>query len=162
MRNEAYTLQEQRRAREAVFLYRESLIYWPDEGLETYVRALEARSGLITPGKGQPSLGSFTATGRERAVLATFRNRSTVDVTVRAGANKDGTVQSVLAGDIMILSVPVTQGQVPFSVLVNGKVIASAVWYEEPGFAGGVPCLLFDTALSERVVIMTGLRKEGT
>ncbi|MBP1732071.1 MAG: hypothetical protein H6Q55_2500 [Deltaproteobacteria bacterium] len=162
MRNEAYTQQEQRRGREAVLLYRESLIYWPDDGLETYVRALEARSGFATPGKVRYSQGTPTAAGRDHTTLATFRNRSAVDVTVRAGANQGGLGQTVLAGDIMTLSVPVTQGQVPFSVLMNGKVIASAVWYEEPSFAGGVPCLLFDTALSERLVIMTGLRKEGS
>jgi hypothetical protein len=162
MRNDAYALQGQRRFKEAVLLYRESLSYWPDDGLETYIRSLEARSGFTTPGRAYRAQGNLAGAGRERTLLATFRNRSSVDVTVRTADNKESAGLLVLAGDITTISVPVSQGQVPVSVLQNGKVIASTVWYEDPGFAGGVPCLLFDTALSERLVTMTGLRKEGT
>lgn len=161
MRNDAYALQEQRRFREAALLYRESLAYWPDVGLDTYVRSLEERSGLISPGKGTSPQGTASGAGRDRMVLATFRNRSTIDVTVRPDSNTEGTGYSVLAGDIVTLPARIVQGQGSFSVLVNGKIIASAVWYEDPGFAGGVPCLLFDTTLPGGLVVMTGLRKEG-
>jgi hypothetical protein len=143
-----------------VALYRESLVYWPDPGLETYIRTLEGRAGLATPGLPYGSTAYPANSGRIGSVVATFRNRSPADVTVtaRASASSPGTL--VRAGDIVTLSVPLSQGQVPFLVHWNGKLIASGTWYEDPR-ASGVPCLLFDDTLPGRLVIMTGFRREG-
>jgi hypothetical protein len=158
IRNDAYALQQQRRYREAVVFYRESLAYWPDPGLETYIRALEGRAGLATPGL--PSTTYPANSGRTGSVVTTFRNRSPADVSVTTGASASTPETLVRAGDIVTFSVPLSQGQVPFSVLWNGKLIASATWYEDPR-APGVPCLLFDDTLPGRLVIMTGFRREG-
>ena len=160
IRNDAYALQQQLRYPEAVYLYRESLVYWPDPGLETYIRALEGRTGLATPGLPYGSTTYPVNSGRTGSVVATFRNRSPADVSVTAGASASSPETLVRAGDIVTFSVPLSQGQVPFSVLWNGKLIASATWYEDPR-APGVPCLLFDDTLPVRLVIMTGFRREG-
>ncbi len=132
IRNDAYALQQQRRYREAVALYRESLVYWPDPGLETYIRAFEGRAGLATPGLSYGSTAYPANSGRAGSVVATFRNRSPADVLVTAGASASSPGTLVRAGDIVTLSVPLSQGQVPFLVHWNGKLIASGTWYEDP------------------------------
>lgn len=64
IRNDAYISQQRAQYREAVALYRESLVYWPDPGLETYIRALEGRAGLATPGLPYGSAAYPANTGR--------------------------------------------------------------------------------------------------
>jgi hypothetical protein len=160
IRNDAYISQQRAQYREAVALYRESLVYWPDPGLETYVRTIETRAGIPTPGRPYAATGNPSAAGRTGTLLATFRNRSSGDITVRAGTDPANPGLLIRAGDIVIHSVPLVQGQVLFSVLGDGKLIASGTWYEDPG-APGVPCLLFDDTLPGRLVIMTGFRREG-
>ncbi|HEX7539409.1 MAG TPA: hypothetical protein VF358_03815, partial [Syntrophales bacterium] len=46
LRGEAYALQQKGQLREAVIRYRQSLVWWPDVGLESYVVPLESKAGF--------------------------------------------------------------------------------------------------------------------
>jgi len=161
MRNEAYALQQKGQIRDAVIRYRQSLVYWPDTGLESYIAPLEQRAGFQVsqygPEARQAAAGGAT-TGPAR-VYATVRNRSARDITLAVRGEDPAAATTVRAGEIRILPVSLgAGGEATFEVSRDGQVLETRTWKGNPGSTSVVPALLYDDALQGRLFVMTGLR----
>jgi len=161
MRNEAYALQQKEQIRDAVIRYRQSLVYWPDTGLESYIAPLEQRAGFQVsqygPEARQAAAGGAT-TGPAR-VYATVRNRSARDITLAVRGEDPAAATTVRAGEIRILPVSLgAGGEATFEVSRDGQVLETRTWKGNPGSTSVVPALLYDDALQGRLFVMTGLR----
>jgi hypothetical protein len=154
LRDEAYTAQRQGRLQDAVLLYRESLVYFPDAGLNDYILELEKRAG-----RPSPALAPGNAPARPSG-SASVRNRSRQSIhMLTEGAPADAS--TLLAPDeIRSLNVTWdTQGRVSFRAVRDGKVIASSVWQRDPGDARKVPVVLFDDKDGPpKLTVMTGIK----
>lgn len=166
LRDEAYALQQKGQARDAVIRYRQSLVYWPDTGLESYITPLEKRAGFTVSQYSLQTLqteggmqGGGAAGSKGGIVYATIRNRSTLDIIIQARGEPAGWATPVRGGEILIRPVQLApNGEVTFIALRNGQVIASRSWYGNPDAASVVPSILFDDNLKEKLLVMTGLR----
>ena len=165
LRDEAYAFQQKNQLRDAAIRYRQSLVWWPDPGLESYVVPLERKAGFdakqYRPELQQAALPMVTAAdvNKPAMVFATIRNRSTQDVTIAvSGENRDAGTQ-VRAGEILIIPVQLSpNGEITFMAARNGQTLATGRWFGNPSSASVVPAVLYDDNLQERLVIMTGLK----
>jgi len=164
LRDEAYAFQQKGQLRDAVIRYRQSLVWWPDPGLETYVVALERTAGFDAK-QYRPELlqaavqtGAGASVGKPATVFATIRNRSTQDVTISVSENRDAGTQ-VRAGEILVIPVQLApNGEITFLAARNGQALATRGWFGNPSSPSVVPSVLYDDNLQERLVVMTGLR----
>ncbi len=161
MRDEAYALQQKGQIRDAVIRYRQSLAYWPDTGLESYIAPLEQRAGFqvmqYRP-EARQAAAAGTATGPAR-VYATVRNRSTRDITLAVRGEAPEAATTVRAGEIRIRPVSLSEGgEAIFEVSREGQVLETRTWKGNPGSTSVVPALLYDDAMKGRLFVMTGLR----
>jgi hypothetical protein len=166
LRDEAYALQQKNQLRDAVIRYRQSLVYWPDTGLEAYVTPLERRAGFTVsqyrPQAMQPAdpgQGARPAASKRGVVYATIRNRSTQDIHILVRGEAPEAATPVRAGEILIRPVQLApNGEVIFLALRNGQTIASRSWTGSPDAPYIVPAVLYDDQSSDRMLVMTGLR----
>jgi hypothetical protein len=166
VRDEAYVLQQRGQYREAIDRYRQSFAYWPDPALDAYIQTLEKRvrpNAATTQAPPKAQIGAAEPAGQvgnNRAVLATIRNRSPEDVNIFVAGETSGPTNLVRSGDIITRAVPAQPGSpVIFYAERNGKVIATKTWYINPNVPGsGVPSVLFDDGLSEKLSVMTAVR----
>jgi hypothetical protein len=165
LRDEAYAFQQNGQLRDAVIRYRQSLVWWPDPGLESYVVPLERKAGFdakqYSPEFPQAAVqtGTAASAGKPPTVFATIRNRSTQDVTISvSGENRDAGTQ-VRAGEILVIPVRLSlNGEIAFLASRNGQTLATRRWFGNPSSAGVVPSVLYDDNLQDRLVVMTGLK----
>ena len=166
LRGEAYALQQKGQLRDAVIRYRQSLVWWPDVGLESYVVPLE-RKAEFTSSQYRPETGQAAAVQaapgnavkKSGRVVATIRNRSTLDVTILTRGESADAGTLVRAGEILIRPVQLgPNGEVTFLALRNGQTLASRSWYGNTASESVVPALLYDDNLQDRLVVMTVLR----
>lgn len=158
MRDEAYALQQKGQIRDAVIRYRQSLVYWPDTGLEAYVAPLERRSGFQLT-QYRPEARQAAAAAPTARAYATVRNRSAHDITLAVRGEAPEAATTVRAGEIRIRPVcPGAAGEVTFEVSRGGQILETRTWKGSPGSPGVVPVLLYDDALQGRLFVMTGLR----
>ena len=154
LRDEAYAIQQQGRLQDAVLKYRESLVYFPDAGLNDYIVALEKRAG-----KPSPTITPQSTQARP-FLSASVRNRSMQSIhMLTEGATADASTLFAV-DEIRSLSVSWdTQGRIFFRAVRDGKVIASSVWQRDPGDARKVPVVLFDDKDGPaRLTVMTGIK----
>ncbi len=161
MRDEAYALQQRGQIRDAVIRYRQSLVYWPDTGLESYIAPLEQKAGFqamqYRPEAVKTAAGSAT-TGPAR-VYATVRNRSARDITLAVCGEAPEKATTVRAGEIRIRPFSLGPGgEVTFEVSRDGQVLETRTWRGNSHTTSVVPSLLYDDALKGRLFVMTGLR----
>jgi len=167
LRDEAYALQQRGQLREAAIRYRQSLVYWPDSGLESFIVPLEKKAGF-TAAQYRPqdtlqytpqATASTPPAAKTGIVFATVRNRSNLDIAIRTRGETPESATVVRAGEILIRPVqPAANGEVMFYAERNGQAIVSRSWYGDPRSTGLVPAVLYDDGLPERLVVMTGLR----
>ena len=134
--------------------YRESLVYFPDAGLNDYIVALEKRAG-----KPSPTITPQNTQARP-FLSASIRNRSRQSIhMLTEGATADASTLFAV-DEIRSLSVSWdTQGRIFFRAVRDGKVIASSVWQRDPGDARKVPVVLFDDKDGPaRLTVMTGIK----
>lgn len=163
LRDEAYALQQKGQLREAAIRYRQSLVYWPDSGLESFIVPLEKKAGFTAaqyrPQNTLQSAASAPSAAKPGIVFATVRNRSNLDIAIRTRGETPESATVVRAGEILIRPVqPAANGEVMFYAERNGQAIVSRSWYGDPRSTGLVPAILYDDGLPERLVVMTGLR----
>jgi len=166
LRDEAYALQQKGQLRDAVIRYRQSLVYWPDTGLETYIAPLEKRTGFTVSQYRPQALqavefkqGTEHATSKRGVVYATIRNRSDQDIHIQARGEPPEAATQLRAGEILIRPVRLApNGEVIFLVSRNGKAIASRSWFGSPDSPYIVPAVLYDDNLNDKLLVMTGLR----
>ncbi len=161
MRDEAYALQQKGQTRDALIRYRQSLVYWPDTGLESYIAPLEQRAGFqamqYTPEARQADAGRVS-TGPIR-VYATVRNRSARDIALAVRGEAPEAASTVRAGEIRIRALLLGPGgDVTFEVSRDGQVLETRTWKGNPNSSSVVPVLLYDDAMKGRLFVMTGLR----
>jgi hypothetical protein len=166
LRGEAYALQQKGQLRDAVIRYRQSLVWWPDVGLESYLVPLESKAGF-TANQYRPETGQTAAVqpATDKAVkkagrvFATIRNRSTLDVTILTRGESADAGTLVRAGEILIRPVQLgPTGEVTFLAVRNGQTLASRSWYGKVASESVVPAVLYYDNLQDRLVVMTGLR----
>jgi len=166
LRGEAYALQQKGQLRDAVIRYRQSLVWWPDAGLESYVVPLERKAGFTSsqyrPETGQAAAVQATpgnAAKKAGNVVATIRNRSTLDVTILTRGESADAGTLVRAGEILIRPVQLgPNGEVTFLAVRDSQTLASKTWQGNAAAESVVPALLYDDNLPDRLVVMTGLR----
>jgi hypothetical protein len=166
LRDEAYALQQKGQLRDAVIRYRQSLVWWPDVGLESYVAPLERKAGFTasqyrpdTEQATTPQAGSGKTMKKAGRVMATIRNRSTLDVTILIRGESADAGTLVRAGEILIRPVQIgPDGEVTFLALRNSQTLASKTWYGNVVSESVVPTLLYDDNLQDRLFVMTGLK----
>jgi hypothetical protein len=166
LRDEAYACQQQGQLRDAVIRYRQSLVWWPDAGLEAYVAPLERKAGFdaiqYRPEMQQAAAvpaGAATSVSKPGIVFATIRNRSTQDVIILTRNESPDAGTLVRAGEILIRPVQLTSnGEVTFLAVRNGQTLATRSWYGNPTSASVVPAVLYDDNIQDRLVVMTGLK----
>ncbi|HET6489013.1 MAG TPA: DUF6438 domain-containing protein [Syntrophales bacterium] len=166
LRDEAYTFQLRGQLRDAVIRYRQSLVWWPDAGLESYVEPLEKKAGFDAiqyrpegPPVAAAQAGSTASVNKPGRVSATIRNRSTQDVTISVRGESDRAGTLVRAGDILIRPVQLSpNGEVTFMAMRNGQTLATRSWRGNPSSASVVPSVLYDDNLQDELVVMTGLK----
>lgn len=160
MRDEVHALRQKRQIREAVILYRQSLVYWPDTGLESYIALLEQRAGFWAGQyrlEEQQAAAGGATTGPDR-VFATVRNCSARDIILAVRGEAPEAATSVRTGEIRIRPVSLGPvGEVTFEVSRDGQILESRTWRGIPGYTNVVPALLYDD-LKGRLFVMTGLR----
>jgi hypothetical protein len=165
LRDEAYAFQQKSQLRDAVIRYRQSLVWWPDPSLETYVVTLERIAGFdakqYKPDLRQAAVPTATdsSVSKPARVFATIRNRSTQDITISvSGENRDAGTP-VRAGEILIIPVQlVSNGEITFLAARNGQTLATGRWFGNSSTASVVPSVLYDDNLPDRLVVMTGLK----
>jgi hypothetical protein len=166
LRDEGYTLQQKGQLREAVIRYRQSLVWWPDVGLESYVVPLESKAGFAasqyrpeTEQGATVQAGSGKAVKKAGMVMATIRNRSTLDVTILTRGESADAGTLVRAGEILLRPVQLEpNGEVTFLAVRNSQTLVSKTWYGNAASENIVPTLLYDDNLQGRLFVMTGLR----
>lgn len=166
LRDEAYALQQNGQLRDAVIRYRQSLVYWPDTGLESYIAPLEKRMGFTVsqyrPQSAQTAeikQGAGHAASKRGVVHATIRNRSAQDIHIQTRGEPSEAATLVRAGEVLIRPVQLAaNGEVTFVASRNGQAIASRIWYGNPDSTSIVPAALYDDNLSDKLLVMTGLR----
>lgn len=160
MRDEAYALQQRGQIRDAVIRYRQSLVHWPDKGLESYIAPLEQRAGFqVTQYRPEEANAAGGAASGPARVYATVRNRSARDITLAVRGEEPEKATTVRAGEIRIRPVRLgAGGEVTFEVSRDGQVLETRTWRGTPGSKSVVPALLYDDALEGRLFVMTGLR----
>ena len=165
LRDEAYAFQQKGQLRDAVIRYRQSLVWWPDPGLETYVVTLERKAGFdakqYKPELQQAAVQAGTAesVSNPARVFATIRNRSTQDVIISViGENRDAGTP-VRAGEILVIPIQLaSNGEITFLAVRNGQTLATRSWHGNPSSTSVVPSVLYDDNLQDKLVVMTGLR----
>lgn len=158
LRDEAYALQRKGQLRDAVIRYRQSLVYWPDTGLESYIAPLEQKAGFAAS-QYKREAGQGAAGPAETRVYATVRNRSARDITLAVSGEAPEAATTVRAGEIRIRPVrPGPGGEVTFEVSQDGRVLETRGWRGIPNSSAVVPALLYDDTLKGRLFVMTGLR----
>jgi len=158
MRKEAYALQQKGQIRDAVIRYRQSLVYWPDAGLEAYIIPLEQKAGFPVLQYRPEAIKAAAPNGTAR-VHATVRNRSARDITLAVRGEAPEKATTVRAGEIRIRPVALGPGaEVTFEVSRDGQVLETRSWKGVAGSSSIVPVMLFDDALQGRLSVMTGLR----
>ncbi|HEX7504741.1 MAG TPA: DUF6438 domain-containing protein [Syntrophales bacterium] len=165
LRDEAYAFQQKGQLRDAVIRYRQSLVWWPDPGLETYVVTLERKAGFdakqYKPELQQAAVQTGTAenVSKPARVFATIRNRSTQDVIISVISENRDAGTPVGAGEILIIPVQLLpNGEITFLAGRNGQTLATGRWFGNPSTASVVPSVLYDDNLQDRLVVMTGLK----
>jgi hypothetical protein len=166
LRDEGYALQQKGQVRDAVIRYRQSLVWWPDAGLEAYVEPLERKAGFAAsqyrPEPEPVSAGQAVpgkAASKPGRVLATIRNRSTQDVIILTRGETPDAGTLVRAGEILVRPVQLApNGEIAFLAVRNGQTLATRSWYGNPSSTSVVPALLYDDNLQSKLVVMTGLR----
>jgi hypothetical protein len=166
LRDEAYAFQLKGQLRDAVIRYRQSLVWWPDAGLETYVEPLERKAGFDAiqyrpqgPQVAAAQAGSAAGVNKPGRVFATIRNRSTQDVIITASGETQDAAGRVRAGEILLRPVQLApNGEITFMALRNGQTLATRKWRGNPASTSVVPSVLYDDNLQDRLVVMTGLR----
>jgi hypothetical protein len=166
LRDEAYALQQKGQLRDAVIRYRQSLVWWPDAGLESHVVTLERKAGFSAsqyrPETGQAApaqAASGKAVKKAGIIIATIRNRSTLDVTILTRGESADAGTLVKAGEILIRPVQIgPNGEVTFMAVRNGHTLASRSWYGNASSESVVPTVLYDDNLQDRLFVMTGLK----
>lgn len=166
LRDEGYALQQKGQLRDAVIRYRQSLVWWPDVGLESYVVPLESKAGF-TASQYRPETeqaatfqaGSAKAVKKAGIVMATIRNRSTLDVTILARGESADAGTLVRAGEILLRPVQLEpNGEVTFLAVRNSQTLVSKTWQGNSASENVVPTLLYDDNLQDRLFVMTGLK----
>jgi hypothetical protein len=166
LRDEGYALQQKGQLRDAVIRYRQSLVWWPDVGLESYVVPLESKAGF-TASQYRPETeqgatvqaGSANAVKKAGMVMATIRNRSTLDVTILTRGESADAGTLVRAGEILLRPVQLEpNGEVTFLAVRNSQTLVSRTWYGNAASENVVPTLLYDDNLQDRLFVMTGLK----
>jgi hypothetical protein len=166
LRDEGYALQQKGQLRDAVIRYRQSLVWWPDVGLESYVVPLESKAGF-TASQYRPETeqaatfqaGSAKAVKKAGMVMATIRNRSTLDVMILTRGESADAGTLVRAGEILLRPVQLEpNGEVTFLVVRNSQTLVSKTWYGNAASENVVPTLLYDDNLQDRLFVMTGLK----
>jgi hypothetical protein len=166
LRDEAYACQQRGQLRDAVIRYRQSLVWWPDTGLEAYVAPLERKAGFdaiqyrpeVQQAEAVPA-GSGATAGKPGMVFATIRNRSTQDVVILTRNESPDAGTLVRAGEILVRPVQLTpNGEVTFLAVRNGQTLATRSWYGNPSSASVMPAVLYDDTIRDRLVVMTGLK----
>jgi len=154
LRDEAYASQQQGRLQDAIIKYRESLVYFPDAGLNDYISTLEKKTGTTPPVIGPEN------THPQSSITAFVRNRSRQSVHILPEGETANASNFFTFGDIKSMSISsYPQGRITFHAVRDGKVIASSVWQRDPGNASKVPVLLFDDADGPpKLTVMTGIR----
>ncbi len=154
MRDEAYAIQQQGRLQDAITKYRESLVYFPDAGLNDYIGALEKKTGKASPVIGPENPHP------QSSIPATGRNRSRQSVHILPEGETANASNFFIPGDIKNISISLSpQGRITFHAVRDGKIIASSVWQTDPGDASKVPVLLFDDSDGPpKLTLMTGIR----
>jgi hypothetical protein len=154
LRDEAYAIQQQGRSQDAIIKYRESLVYFPDAGLNDYISTLEKKTG-----KASPVIGPENPPPQS-SIPATVRNRSRQSVHILPEGETANDSNFFTPGDIKSMSVSsYPQGRVTFHAVRDGKVIASTVWQRDPGDVTKVPAVLYDDAEGPpKLTVMTGIR----
>jgi hypothetical protein len=163
--DEAYAFQQKGQLRDAVIRYRQSLVWWPDPGLDSYVVPLERKAGFdakqYRPELLQAAAQTITAASVSKppTVFATIRNRSTQDVIISVGGENRDADTLVRAGEILVIPVQLAaNGEITFRAARNGQTLATRSWFGNPSSAGVVPSVLHDDNLQNRLVVMTGLK----
>ena len=138
LRDEAYALQQKGQLRDAVIRYRQSLVWWPDAGLESYVVPLESKAGFTAsqyrPETGQAApvqAASGKAVKKAGMVIATIRNRSTLDVTILTRGESADAGTLVRAGEILIRPVQTRAergGDIPGRAKRPDACVPQLVW----------------------------------
>jgi hypothetical protein len=166
LRDEGYALQQKGQLRDAVIRYRQSLVWWPDVGLESYVVPLESKAGF-TASQYRPETeqgatvqaGSPKEVKKAGMVMATIRNRSTLDVTILTRGESADAGTLVRAGEILLRPVQLEpNGEVTFLAVRNSQTLVSKTWQGNAASEMVVPTLLYDDNLQDRLFVMTGLR----
>jgi hypothetical protein len=166
LRDEGYALQQKGQLRDAVIRYRQSLVWWPDAGLESYVVPLERKAGFTasqyrseTQQGATLQAGSGKAVKKAGMVMATIRNRSTLDVTILTRGESADAGTLVRAGEILLRPVQLEpNGEVTFLAVRNSQTLVSKTWYGNAASENVVPTLLYDDNLQDRLFVMTGLK----
>ncbi len=165
LRDGAYAFQQKGQLRDAVIRYRQSLVWWPDPGLETYVVTLERKAGFDAK-EYKPELqqavvqaGTAESVSNPARVFATIRNRSTQDVIISViGENRDAGTP-IRAGEILVIPVQLaSNGEITFLVVRNGQTLATRSWHGNPSSTSVVPSVLYDDNLQDKLIVMTGLK----
>jgi hypothetical protein len=155
LRDEAYAIQREGRLQEAAIRYRESLVYFPDAGLNDYIIALEKRFGRTSPTitSGSPQSSSFVSVSvrnRSRQSIHILPEAATADASTFFAPNE---VRSISASQD-------SQGRIAFRAVRDGKVLASSAWQRDPGDERKVPVALFDDLDGPpKLTVMTGIRQ---
>lgn len=159
LRLEAYGLQQKKLFREAVSKYRESLAYWPDPSLEAYIGTIENTMKLPSSQIFRPSTGQGMIMGQPYTMMATFRNRSNSEVSLRLSEGRGTPDVTFLPGEILELALTTNPGgEITVSVLQAGRLVAMKRWIRLPGDPSAVPAIIYDDKEPERLLIMTAIK----
>ncbi len=135
-------------------------------GLESYVVPLESKAGF-TASQYRPETeqgatvqaGSGKAVKKAGMVMATIRNRSTLDVTILTRGESADAGTLVRAGEILLRPVQLEpNGEVTFLAVRNSQTLVSKTWHGNAASENVVPTLLYDDNLQDRLFVMTGLK----
>lgn len=159
LRDEAYALQQRGLVREAIAKYRESLVYWPDPGLDAYIGTIESTMRVPSTQRVRQWTPQGGPAGQPYTMIATIRNRSNSEVSMRL--SEGGGTQDVpfLPGEIRELALATSAaGEITVYVLQAGRIIAGKKWYWDPGDPSAVPAIIYDDKEPEKLMIMTGIK----
>ncbi|OPY61537.1 MAG: hypothetical protein A4E57_04177 [Syntrophorhabdaceae bacterium PtaU1.Bin034] len=158
IRDEAYGLQQRGLIREAVAKYRESLFYWPDFALDSYVVKLENTVKAPLPGASGQTQAPGAQTG-PREMIAAVRNRSTGEVSMRLSEGGESREVLFQPGEIRELAIRTSpSGEITAYVLQGGRTVAGRKWLWNSGDPSLVPAILYDDKEPESLILMKAMR----
>ena len=158
IREEAYALQRRGLVREAIMKYRQSLVTWPDPGLEAYIGTIEQTMKMPSSQRSRPWIGQAIPVGQPSTMIATIRNRSNSDISLRLSEGGGSSEVTFLAGEILELALTTSPtNEITVSVQQAGRVTAIKKWIWIPGEPSAVPVILYDDKEPEKLIIMTGI-----